>query len=79
MDMDCSIQLFQKCLNFLPESLFSTVIKQQADFAEAAQWYLALNYLKKEEYEKTIQVLEKLKGAESSFGQKAKELLKEIE
>lgn len=60
------------------EALFAGVIEEGGDFALQAQWYAALNYLKQEDYENTTTLLEKLEETESSFSQRAKELLKEI-
>lgn len=60
------------------EGLLKEVIEKEEDFATQAQWYLALNYLKTEEYNKSIKMLELLKTTETSYGSQAKELLKDI-
>lgn len=60
------------------EEQLEEIVKNNGDFSIQARWYLALNYLKNEEYEQSIPLLEDLVAAKSTYAPRAQELLKII-
>lgn len=58
--------------------LLKTIISEQGDFEFQARWYLALNYIKTEDYQNAKSLLEELAGSSTSYQTKAQELLKEM-
>ncbi len=58
--------------------LLQGVINEHGDFETQATWYLALNYIKREEYDNAKSLLEELAGSSTSYQTKAQELLKKM-
>ena len=54
--------------------VLNEVIETAKDFQDFARWYLALDYIKNEEYDKSKPLLEALTTSQSSFAERAKEL-----
>lgn len=60
------------------EGLLVEIVAGEGDFVNQARWYLALNFLKKEEIDQSIVHLEALAATQSTYRARAQELLKEL-
>ncbi|MCE7996063.1 MAG: hypothetical protein HEP71_29055 [Roseivirga sp.] len=58
--------------------LLKGVINEHGDFETQATWYLALNYIKREDYDNAKSLLEELAGSSTTYQKKAQELLKKM-
>lgn len=58
--------------------MLKTIISEKGDFQTQANWYLALNYIKKLEYDNAKPLLEELGGSSTTYQTKAQELLKKM-
>jgi len=58
--------------------LLKTIISEQGDFQTQATWYLALNYIKREEYNNAKSLLKELAGSSTTYQEKAQQLLSKM-
>lgn len=58
--------------------LLTILMRERGDFETQATWYLALNYLKTENYDNAKSLLEGLIGSPTAYQKKAQELLKKM-
>lgn len=58
--------------------MLKTIISEQGEFETQATWYLALNYIKKQEYDNARTLLEELGGASTTYQTRAQELLSKM-
>ena len=73
----CALELNR--LKVAEEAFVIVAADKNGTYAEQAEWYLALSYLKDGKRKKAELSLEKIIAAESSYGEKAKALLEELD
>lgn len=58
--------------------MLKTIISEKGDFQTQAIWYLALNYIKREEYNNAKSLLKELAGSSTTYQEKAQQLLSKM-
>jgi hypothetical protein len=58
--------------------LLTTIISEEGGFMTQAKWYLALNYIRTEDYQNAKSLLKELAGSSTTYQDKAQELLKKM-